>query len=144
MVRKIIAAYLVTVGLVVLLNLIATPLYHDGSSEYPVWQIVNWFMAAGVLVMLVVGCLRRRILDNASEQDASVLDHARGSFVFYGAIVLTMLFFWGWFWTLYPDKERGDAATSHIIYFPLIDSLFTVLALVVGRRMWGAGDNSRS
>ena len=35
LVSKIIAAYLVIVGVAVFLNLIATPLYHDGSSEYP-------------------------------------------------------------------------------------------------------------
>ena len=88
--------------------------------------------------MLVVGCLRKRALDNMD--DVSVIDHLRGSFVFYGAIVLTMLFFWEWFWTLNPDSETGEAVTSHMIYFPAVDSLLTVLALVVGRRMWSAGD----
>ena len=142
LVRKIIAAYLVIVGLAVFLNLMATPLYHDGSPEYPTWQILNWFMAVAVIIVLVVGCLRKRILDNMD--DVSVIDHLRGSFVFYGAIVLTMLFFWEWFWTLDPKSETGDAVTSHMVYFPMVDSLLTVLAFIVGKRMWSAGDGPQN
>jgi hypothetical protein len=139
LVTKIVAAYLVIVGLAVFLNLIATPLYHDGSPDYPVWKILNWFMAVAVLIILVVGFMRKRMLDSAGEEGPSMLDHVRGSFVFYGGIVLAMLFYWEWFWTLNPDSETGEAVTSHMVYFPLVDSLFTVLALIVGKRMWNAG-----
>ena len=144
LVTKIVAAYLVIVGLAVFLNLIATPLYHDGGPDYPIWKILNWFMAVAVLIILAVGYLRKRILDSAGEEGASTLDHVWGSFVFYGGIVLAMLFYWEWFWTLNPDSETGEAVTSHMVYFPLVDSLFTVLALIVGRRMWSAGDGSQN
>ena len=144
LVTKIVAAFLVIVGLAVFLNLIATPLYHDGSPDYPTWKILNWFMAVAVLIILVVGFMRKRILDSAGEEGANTLDHVRGSFVFYGGIVLAMLFYWEWFWTLNPDSETGEAVTSHMVYFPLVDSLFTVLALIVGRRMWSAGDGSQN
>ena len=145
LVTKVVAAYLVIVGLAVFLNLIATPLYHDGSPDYPTWKILNWFMAVAVLIILAVGFLRKRVLDNAGEEGASTLDHVRGSFVFYGGVVLAMLFFWEWFWTLNPDSETGEAVTSHMVYFPLVDALLTVLALIVGKRMWSAGgDGSRN
>ncbi len=145
LVTKIVAGYLVIVGLAVFLNLIATPLYHDGGPDYPVWKILNWFMAVAVLIILVVGFLRKRVLDSAGEDGASTLDHVRGSFVFYGGVVLAMLFFWEWFWTLNPDSETSDGAvTSHLVYFPLVDSLLTVLAFIVGKRMWRAGDGSQN
>ncbi|MYB50376.1 MAG: hypothetical protein F4X72_14125 [Dehalococcoidia bacterium] len=145
LVTKIVAGYLVIVGLAVFLNLIATPLYHDGGPDYPVWKILNWFMAVAVLIILVVGFLRKRVLDSAGEDGASTLDQVRGSFVFYGGVVLAMLFFWEWFWTLNPDSETSDGAvTSHLVYFPLVDSLLTVLAFIVGKRMWRAGDGSQN
>ena len=144
LVTKIVAAYLIIVGLAVFLNLIATPLYHDGSPDYPTWKILNWFMAVAVLIILVVGFMRKRVLDSAGEEGASTLDHVRGSFVFYGGVVLAMLFFWEWFWTLNPDSETGEAVTSHMVYFPLVDALLTVLTLIVGKRMWNAGDGSPS
>ena len=136
MVKRILSVFLVATGLVVAVHLMVTPLYHDGSAEYPVWSIVNWFMAVGVVAILVVGCVCKRALGDRDADDPGALEYLRVSTVFYGAIVLTMLFFWEWFWTLNPDSETGDAVTSHIIYFPLVDALYAVFALAVGRRLW--------
>ena len=83
MIKRILAGFLVVVGVVVALNLILTPLYHDGSPEYPLWRIVNWFMAVGVLVALVASFLRRRALGS----EASPLDYLRITVTYYGAIV---------------------------------------------------------
>ena len=137
MLKRILAVFLVAIGVVVALNLIFTPLYHDGSPEYPLWRITNWFMAVGVLVALVVNLWRRRTLAN----DASVLEYVRTSVAYYGTIVLTMLFFWEWFWTLNPESETGDAVTSHLVYFPIMDSLFVIIALATGGHLWKQGDS---
>ena len=142
-VKRILAAYLVLTAVAVFLNLILTPVYHDGSAEYPTWKILNWFMAAGVLVSLASNFVRRRSLESESaRRGAGTLDHVYAAAAWYGAIVLTMLFFWEWFWTLNPDSETGDAVTSHLIYFPIVDSLFVVVALSTGnylRRDGGSG-----
>ncbi len=140
MIKRILAGFLVVIGVVVALNLILTPLYHDGSPEYPLWRIVNWFMAVGVLVALVASFLRRRALGS----EASTLDYLRITVTYYGAIVLTMLFFWEWFWTLNPDSETGDAVTSHLIYFPIMDSLFVVVALATGGHLWNESSDSEA
>ena len=116
----------------VALNLILTPVYHDGSPDYPVWEVLNWFMAVTVFIVLVASWLQRR----AVGKDASAFDRLRVSLTFYGAIALTMLFFWEWLWTLNPDSETGDAVTSHIIYFPIVNALFSALALTTGRHLW--------
>ena len=133
-VGRILAVYLVVTALAAAVLLIVTPLTHDGSAEYPVWKIVNWFMAVGVLAMLVVSFLRKRALGDRGA--GSDLESARVSLVYYGAIVLTTLFFWEWFWTLNPSSETGDAVTSHLVYFPLVDVLYAVLGLSIGRRLW--------
>ena len=139
MLKRLLAVLLVATAIAVALNLILTPVYHDGSPDYPVWKVVNWFMAASTLVALVVSFMRRRELGSGEEPGA--LEYVRVTVLYYGAIVLTMLFFWGWIWTLNPDSETGDAVTSHLIYFPLVDSLFVVVALAVGRYLWNeAGD----
>ena len=135
-IKRILAVFLVATAATVAINLILTPVYHDGSSEYSVWEIVNWFMAAGVVVALVTNYLRRRSLGT---EGVGAIDYVRTSLAFYGAIVLTMLFFWGWFWNLNPDSETGDAVTSHVVYFPLVDALFVVVALATGRHLWIGG-----
>ena len=139
-VKRILAAYLVLTAVAVFLNLILTPVYHDGSAEYPTWKILNWFMAAGVLVSLASNFVRRRSLESESaRRGAGTLDHVYAAAAWYGAIVLTMLFFWEWFWTLNPDSETGDAVTSHLVYFPIVDSLFVVVALSTGSYLWRDG-----
>ena len=47
MVKRIGGIYLLVTALAVALLLIITPLIHDGSADYPLWKILNWFMAAG-------------------------------------------------------------------------------------------------
>ncbi len=137
-VRRIVGAYLVLTAVVVAVNLGITPLYHDGSDNYAVWEIVNYFMAVGVVIVLVIGILRRRAI---KESEVDTLTYLRTSVVFYGGIVLASLFFWEWFWQLNPDSETGDAVTSHLVYFPIVDMLYAVLTLIVGRRIWSIGTN---
>ena len=71
-------------------------------------------------------------------REASGLDRVCVAAAWYGTIVLTMLFFWEWFWTLNPDSETGNAAISHTVYFPLVDALYVVIALTTGRELWRA------
>ncbi len=133
-VGRILAVYLVVTALAAAVLLIVTPLIHDGSADYPLWKIFNWFMAVGVVVMLVISFVRKRAQGNKG--GGSDLESARVSLVYYGAIVLTTLFFWEWFWTLNPSSETGDAVTSHLVYFPLVDALYAVIGLSIGRRLW--------
>ncbi len=139
--KRVLAVFLVLTAIAVALNLMLTPVYHDGSDEYTVWKIVNWFMAAAVVVALVVSFQRRRALAGV---EAGTLAYLRTSVAYYGAIVLTMLFFWGWFWTLNPDSETGEAVTSHMVYFPIVDALFVVVALATGRHLWNTAADSEA
>ena len=132
MVNKAVAVYLLLTALAVAVLLMVTPLIHDGSADYPLWEILNYFMAAGVIATLVSNYICKRRQDAGDESDLG------SSLVFYGAIVLTMLFFWEYFWTLNPDSETGNAAISHTVYFPLVDALYVVIALTTGRTLWRA------
>ncbi len=134
LVKHLLAVFLVLTALTVAVNLIATPLYHDGRPDYPVWKVVNWFMVGGTVIMLVVNLIRRHCM--GGEETRNSVDSLRVSLSYYGAIVLTMLFFWEWFWSLNPESETGGAVTSHLIYFPFMDSLYTVLGLSTGRFLW--------
>ena len=139
--KRIVGYYLLLTALAAALLLMVTPLIHDGSADYPLWKILNWFMAAGTVAILVVAFAARRS-QGCDKVDS--LERLRVSVVFYGAIVLAMLFFWGWFWTLNPDSETGEAVTSHLVYFPIMDALYVVLAITVGRRLSICADSPES
>ena len=141
MAKRLLAFYMVAIGIAVAVNFVLTPVYHDGTSQYPIWEILNWFMVAAALVILVVGFRRRRDPDRA---DVTAVEYLRGSFAYYGAIVLTMLMLWEWYWTLNPSSETGDAVTAHLIYFPIVNALFVVLALATGRHLWNEAIRSQN
>ena len=135
--KKLTAAFLVLMAVAVALHLMLTPVYHDGSPEYPAWQAMNWLMAVATFIVLVVSCFQRFNV----RAEASTFDRLRASLTFYGAVVLTMLFFWEWLWTLNPSSETGDAVTSHLVYFPIMDALFSVLSLTTGKHLWSDNGN---
>ena len=135
MVKRILAVFLVVTGVAAAALFIVTPLIHDGSPDYPMWNVLNWFMAVGVLIVMVESYLRKRA-QGAEANDPGVTEYLRTNLVYYSSIALTMLFFWEWFWTLNPDSETGEAVTSHMVYFPIMDVLYVALALSVGRRLW--------
>ncbi len=128
--KRIAGAYLGLTALAAVILLIITPLTHDGSPEYPYWVILNWFLAVGVVITLIVSYLRRREAANAGPES---IYSFRTSIMFGLAVVLTMLFYWGWFWTLNPESETGDAVTSHLVYFPIVDALYVMLGISAAR-----------
>ena len=128
-IRYAVGAFLIITGIVVFATLVMTPLFHDGSEDYPVWEVVNYFMTVGTIFIVLTGIHRRISLG----EDASTTDQLVARFVFYGGFILAMLYFWGWFWTLNPDSETGNAVTSHLVYFPIVDAIYVVLAVSNGR-----------
>lgn len=129
---RLIGAYLLLTAIAVALLLMITPLIHDGSPDYPYWTILNYFMALGAPLMLVLTFLYRWRLDPGSTDNYTC---AIVNGLFYGSVVLVMLFFWQYFWLLDTSSETGDAALSHTVYFPLMDAIYVVLGLIIGERL---------
>jgi hypothetical protein len=62
--KRILGIILVATAIVVGINWVTTPIHHDGSPQYPIWKVVNWFMAFSVLVALIVNIARKRAVGN--------------------------------------------------------------------------------
>lgn len=131
--KRITAIYLALTALAVFFNFILTPVYHDGSPEYPIWEWINYFMAAGVILALVTSFIRKWASDDPYTSDADLM---WTNMVLYASIALAMLFFWQYLWLQFPENETGDAALSHVIYFPLVDALYAIVTLDSARYLW--------
>ena len=58
------AVYVSLVGLAVMVHFIVVPLYHPGRGEpYEVWSVLNYFMAAAILIALVTSAVAKRRYD---------------------------------------------------------------------------------
>ena len=131
--KRIVAIYLSLTALAVFFNFILTPVYHDGSPDYPIWEYINYFMAAGVLLALIFNFVRKQASASPYASDADVM---WANIALYASIALAMLFFWQYLWLQFPENETGDAALSHTIYFPLVDALYAIVTLDSARWLW--------
>ena len=135
-VKRALTVFLVGSAIFAALNLMLTPAWHDGSQEYPIWRIFNWFMAPGAIIALVTAFLWKRERTSHVSDYHGALRYVEANAAFYGAVALTMLFFWEWIWTLNPESETGLAVTSHMVYFPIMDTIYTIVCLMTGQHLW--------
>lgn len=121
--------YIGGMGLAYGFNLALTPVYHDNSPDYPIWRTMNDMAVPVVIVLLPLNIWRKFRLPGGG--DAAVTREYLGTTIaFYAAIALIILFFWEWFWSLWPENEAGEfVVISHLIHYPAVDVLFSLLAI---------------
>ena len=126
------AAYLVLVAVAVAVNFIITPLYHPGGDEpFTAWEILNWFMAAGMIITLAFSYLEKRRADGDGSTDLK--RYLGANTVFYATVAVFLLFFWNWFSLLSSNNEADGQ------FWTVIDTLMPIVMGVTGCRIWRNG-----
>ena len=123
------AAYLVLVAVAVAVLFIVTPLYHPGGdAPFPVWEVLNWFMAVGMVLTLAVGYAEKRRVDG--DGSADLKRYLEANTVFYGTAAVFIMFFWNWFSSLSPNNQPDGQL------WIVIDTLMPIVMGVTGCRVW--------
>ena len=128
--RKPVAVYLMLSALVVLLHFWTSPFYPEDWDAGRMWNVLNPFMAIGIVVTLAYTFAHKRGLPS----DAPTLAHVCAYTAFYAAAVLTVLFFWNWFDDLM--RAEGDLSQTRGIFWAVIDTMYVVLIASVGSHLW--------
>ncbi len=131
-VLRVFSGYLVVMALAVWVHYVITPLYHDGSSGFPIWSVFNWPMGASVVIALGAsawGWWRQR---GEGRESVGWQAWLSVNMRFYGSLGLGMAYLNNWFVGL-----RGNAPPS--LDWGLVDTLFVVVTLSVGLWLWGCG-----
>ena len=89
-ISKFAGGYLFLVAVVVGVNFPATVFYDDGSTGYPVWAILNWFMGLSVIIVLAVSSKNKKLL---SVTQADIKKYLEINLSFYGSLMLTIWYF---------------------------------------------------
>ena len=111
-------------------HFIITPLYHPGGDEpFTAWEVMNWFMAVSVVLVLLGSFARKRRMDAGEADTRTSLEV---NVVFYAALGLFLWYFWNWF-GVFTDQGNGTL-------WAFIDPLFVLVVGPSGLRIWrGAG-----
>ena len=124
-----VAAYLVLVAAAVAVLFIITPLYHPGGdAPFPEWEVLNWFMAVGMVLTLATSYAAKRRVDG--DGSADLKRYVGANTVFYGTVAVFILFFWNWFSSLSPNNDPDGQL------WIVIDTLMPIVMGVTGCRMW--------
>ena len=134
--KKIAAVYLILVAAVAGVHWIIVPLYDNSSGDYPVWVFLNWFMASTVLVALDRN-IRGKLALRGSDPDAPLTGRrVQVNLLFYATIVLTLWYFWNWFYGFFPQNEPPVVGLVHLEMWTLINPLFVLTIGVTGFSLW--------
>ena len=128
-----VAAYLVLVSVAVAVLFIVTPLYHPGGdADFPEWEMLNWFMAVGIVLTLGAGYVEKRRVDGDDSSDLK--SYLAVNATFYGTVVVLLLFFWNWFSLLSPNNQPDGQ------FWTVIDTLMPIVMGVTACRTWRNAD----
>lgn len=128
--RKPLAVILGLTALAVLFHFVLSPFYDDVVESGDVWNVLNWFMAFGVIVALVLTYLAKR--DVGREDDTNT--YIRANVGFYAAAALTILYFWNWFNELVVGGGSEGEVNGN--YWVLIDVVYVILISRVSVSLW--------
>ena len=134
LVKKLLAVFLGVVALVVAVHFMFASFYAELVDVGPAWDVVNWFMAVGIVVALLVSYLRKRALDRRGADGSVSREYLEANLVFYVTVMLVIWFFWNWTDDLTAGGELQGQTHSNIWVW--IDPLFVVIAGVTARYLW--------
>ncbi len=134
MLRKTTAIALALISLAVGIHFVFGSLYGDAVDAVGVWAVLDWFMAAGILVALIVHFTAKRALGKEGAGDSVTRRYLEVNLAFYATVFLSLWFFWNWFDFLTSgDEPQG---TTNLVNWMLIDPLAAVLIGVTSLRLW--------
>jgi hypothetical protein len=120
------AVVLGLVAVAVGLQFVLTALY---SAAAEVWEVLDWFMAASVL--LALAGYGRRWLGLSQADKSDLREYVGVNAGFYASVVLTMWFFPNWFNVLAGEEEMT-------MPWGFVDGLFVVVVGSVAANLWRA------
>ena len=131
MLRRPLAVIVGLTAFAVLFHFVLGPVYEDVVESHDVWNVLNWFMAFGVIVALAVTFLAKR---DAEADDCDTNTYITVNVKFYAAAVLTILYFWNWVNELVVGGGSEGEVNGN--YWVLIDTLYVILMAWVSIQLW--------
>ena len=128
--RKPLAIILGLTAFAVLFHFVLSPFYEDVIESHEIWNILNWFMAFGVIVVLIVTYLAKKDVGRDSDTNSYI----RANVGFYAAAALAILYFWNWFNELVVGGGSEGEVNGN--YWVLIDVMYVILVARVSMSLW--------
>ena len=132
--KKVVGVILAAIALAVAFHALVGEFY---GSLLPrpgmVWDILNYFMAGGVLVAVVHHFRAKRALDRRETDGGVNSEYLMTNLLFFAAVILSIWFFRNWFDNMVVDGRQGD--TVRFIW-QIVNPLFVVVMGTTACQLW--------
>ena len=143
---------------VVAAQFIAYPFYAYDSqgnaldTARDVWLVIDWFMAVGLVIMLVTTLARKNAIKAQPEENSmdgdgssssstdfceSIKQWVEANLMFYASVLLTLAFIPNWFAVTWSHGDNGTI-------WHIIDTVLPVLFAVQAWRIWFLTSDTKS
>ena len=130
---RFLSVYLALTGIAVAVHFMIYPLYayddsgESGEGELAVWLVFDWFMAAGLFLMLITTLAAKRAAN--TDHDAVTREWLVANLMFYGTVILALAFVPNWF------AVAWGHGTNWTVWH-IIDTVLPVMFTVQACRIW--------
>lgn len=133
-VKKLFGVIHLVLAIVVGVQFVVAPLY----DSVQVWEILNWFMAVGVVAGVIFSYMR---WTSAKESDHG--ERVGSGAMIIGAIAVLLLFFEQWFATrLFPIDNVAWIEDRINLWWQVVDVIFVIVSGEIGMYLLGIGHHS--
>lgn len=125
MVKRAFGYILIILGLAVAVQFLTSEIYDDDAANQ-VWNILNYFMAIGVIAALIFSYLRARDADGSD-----LKEWIASSAMFIASAALLLMYIEQWFaWEIFVDE--GDGGDYRSMVWIILDISFPIVNIIVG------------
>ena len=136
LVKRAAAVYLFAAALGVIVQLVFSPFYRNVVGVVDIWHVMNWFMAASLIITVVVRYHDKMQLDREGA-DSVTRRYLETHAGLIAGVFLALWFFWNWGDVFITSGGDGDMVNS--ISWVFINPLFVVVTGLAGCRLWTRG-----
>ena len=133
LVKKLLAVFLGVVALVVAVHFMFSSFYRELVDTGAIWDVLNWFLAAGLVIALIVSFHLKRTLDRRGAAGSVTREYVEVNLMFYVTVVLVLWFFWNWSNDLVSVEPQGQTQRNIWVW---INPLFVPIAAATALRLW--------
>lgn len=137
--QKLLAVFLIGVALLVAVHFVFNSFYRESLDTVEVWSVLDWPMALGLVIALVVHFRRKRALDARAEQGLT-REYVEVNVATYGTALVALWFFSNWFNFLNVGME-GESA-GNLVMWVIVDALIVLVLSATASYLWRAGEDT--
>ena len=128
--HRVLGGYVMVIALAVAVNFIITPFFFDNESGYPIWDVLDYFMAVAIVIVFVASCWDMWRLCKAGDE-ADLKRYVSVNVAFFATGVLLLLFFSNWAAHLVKHETLEDWTI-----WAIIDAILPPILGAGGLRLW--------